>query len=152
MYFLLDGRLCSMLPLDQFDADGFPLRAVYWYKSSEGLGDVETRSTNSLVRVPSDDGASCDAQTAPHGAHFYVEVSDETAALNLQSIYDRLVHVKNHRDQILSDAQAANVGGGDETRSGRLVRQLPRQLAQPQPRELRRVGRADLQRDDGGVF
>ena len=106
--YLLDGRLCPALFLDELDPDGNPTRAVYAYKSTEASGPVEWRTTNSLVLCPADNGASWTAANFAHGANFYLIVPDDT---NLQHVLDRLLEAHANRDRAAADALGGAVHG-----------------------------------------
>lgn len=92
--YLLDGRRCPALFTSGISPDGSPSRAVYWYHSSEGDPKPEQRSTNSLVIVPDDDGASWTAAKHPTAAHFCVIVPDD---MPLQAVSNRLIAAYDNR-------------------------------------------------------
>jgi hypothetical protein len=106
--YILDGRICPALFLDEFDSGGHPQRAVYFYKSTEGHGGVEVRSSNSLVFVPEDDGDSWTAADYPQGANFCVITKERAVVPNLQNVLDRLLKAYANRERCVVEAQAGN--------------------------------------------
>ena len=107
--YLLDGRLCPALFLDEWNADGTPRRAVYFYSSTEGVKGVETRLSDSLVNTA--DWESWTPASYPHGAHLYAIVADDS---NLQDVLNDLTAAYTHREQCAAAVQAgATAGTGD---------------------------------------
>lgn len=132
MFYLLDGRLCSMLPLDQFESDGDPMRGVYFYKGGEG-GALETRYTNSLAKVEmSDDGSSWTFATMPRGAHLYIESHEH---VHLGEVYTHLVNLYNRRKALADEAQ----GGGTVVEEAE-VNDFPEFSVEYDPADLNRDG------------
>lgn len=104
--YLLDGRLCPALFLDEFNPDGTARRAVYFYSSTEGKAGAEQRISDSLVNAA--DYQTWTPADYPHGAHFYLIVADDA---NLQGVLDYLTAAYNHREQCAAAAQAGNTAG-----------------------------------------
>ncbi|MEK6323620.1 MAG: hypothetical protein AABN33_18420 [Acidobacteriota bacterium] len=118
-FYCLDGRVCPMLAQWPLESDGTPRRAVYFYMSTEGSGKTEMRDSNSLCRVPDDNGRSWGAANVPRGATFYVEASDHA---NLIDVNKRLNEASENRKRALREQQAAgrwdNVGAEDVVDGG----------------------------------
>lgn len=106
--YLLDGRRCPALFLSGTNPDGTPLRAVYWYYSTEGNVGVEQRETDQLVPVPDDNGASWGPGNYPTGANFYLIVPDDA---NLQEVSNRLGEAYNNRQRAAETALGGSTTG-----------------------------------------
>lgn len=99
-FYLLDGRLCPALPLDELEPDGSPRRMVYFYKGTEG-GGIETRVSASLLKVPDDNGGSWGPGDVPNGANPYIEVGE---GVNLQTdVLDRLLATHANQQRAVSE-------------------------------------------------
>lgn len=106
--YLLDGRLCPALFLDEFNPDGTARRAVYFYGSTEGKAGVEQRVSDSLVNASG--YQLWTPENYPHGACFYLIVADDA---NLQAVLDNLTAAYAHREDCAAKASAAANAGNE---------------------------------------
>lgn len=97
-----------MLAQSPFEADGTPQRAVYFYQSTEGDAKIEIRGSNSLCRVPDDNGNSWSGSNAPRGATLYVEVAH---GADLVEVNQRLHEADANKKRAHKEMQDANAGG-----------------------------------------